>query len=122
MISSGGTITIQQQSDVSISALGFELNWYCNTVGLNNLDEQLVDYIVFPNPTSNIINIKSSTNSILKIKQLSLVNTIGQVVLQEQVQVDNTILQLNVNQLPKGLYFLTIISDNGEIIKKINIQ
>jgi len=29
---------------------------------------------------------------------------------------------LNVNQLPKGLYFLTIISDNGEIIKKINIQ
>ncbi|MBI2281925.1 MAG: PKD domain-containing protein [Bacteroidetes bacterium] len=122
VISSGGTITIQQQSDVSISASGFELNWYCNTVGVNNLDEQLVDYIVFPNPTSNIINIKSSTNSILKIKQLSLVNTIGQVVLQEQVQVDNTILQLNVNQLPKGLYFLTIISDNGEIIKKINIQ
>ena len=122
MVSSGGVVTIRQQSDPSINNSGFDLSWDCNTVGVNNLDEQLVDYIVFPNPTTNIINIKSSTNSILKIEQLSLVNTIGQVVLQEQVQVDNTILQLNVNQLPKGLYFLTIISDNGEIIKKINIQ
>ncbi len=122
VVSSGGVVTIRQQSDFSINNSGFDLSWDCNTVGVNNLDEQLVDYIVFPNPTSNIINIKSSTNGLLKIKQLSLVNTIGQVVIQKQVQVDNTILQLNVNQLPKGLYFLTIISDNGEIIKKINIQ
>ena len=122
IVTSGGSVTIRQQSDPSINNSGFDLSWDCLTIGINKIEEATLDYIIFPNPTSNIINIKSSSNGILKIKQLSLVNTIGQVVLQKLVQVDNTIIQLNVNQLPKGLYFLTIVSDNGEIIKKINIQ
>lgn len=122
VVSSGGSITIRQQSDNSINASGFELNWYCNTVGINPKDEIETDYLVYPNPTSNIINIKSSNNSIIKIKQLSLVNTIGQVVMEKQVLEDSSILQLNVNHLPKGLYFIKIVSEKGEIIKKINIQ
>ncbi len=120
--SSGGSITIKQQSDFSISGTGFELNWSCFTVSTNNLDKITDDYIIYPNPTSSFINIKLVNKNIMHIKQLSLFNTVGQMVLQKQVDDNTNMLNINIEKLPKGLYFLSLSSDNGEVIKKINIQ
>lgn len=122
VVSSGGSLTIKQQSDFTINASGFELNWSCNTVGTNDVDEISQDYIVYPNPTSDVINIKLSNNRIINAKQLTLVNTLGQVVMQKKVERENRLLQINVNHLPKGLYFLSIESEKSTLIKKINIQ
>jgi len=122
IISSGGSITIKQESDVTITASGFQMNWNCNTVGEKELINLADQFVVYPNPTSGIINIKSVNNESLNLKKLTLLNAIGQTVFSETNVDKNSTIRLNLTHLPKGLYFLNILSEQGEVIKKINIQ
>lgn len=122
IVSSSGSITIQQESDVTMNASGFELNWYCNTVGEEEKRNIASQYMIYPNPTKDFINITNENNSSLNISQIKLINTIGQVVIQESLTSDENTIKIQVNHLPKGLYILSISGEKGEIIKKINIQ
>ncbi len=120
--SSGGSVTIRQKTGGSVDGPGFELNWNCNLVGISEFNNGSDDYVVYPNPTSNIINIKSTTENNLNITEILLINTMGQVVIQKQLKSTNNFLQINVEHLPKGIYFLNIRTNKDAVIKKINIQ
>jgi len=69
-----------------------------------------------PNPVSHELSVASSET----IGQLTLVNTLGQVVWQEQS--GNTSVQMNLPTLPSGIYLLEIRTDKGSYIHKIKIQ
>lgn len=122
IVSSGGSITIKQESDVTVTASGFELNWYCNTVGEEEKTIEATQYLIYPNPTKETLNIRNENYSALHINQLKLTNTIGQVVLLDNFSFEESNIKINVNHLPKGLYILSLSGKKGEVIKKINIQ
>lgn len=69
---------------------------------------------VYPNPVSNTINI--STEQI--IDNLELYNAVGQLVLQK----NQSVKQLNVEDLNSGIYMLKIYSGNSSVTKKIVIN
>jgi hypothetical protein len=65
---------------------------------------------IFPNPASDVVNIKSNA----AIKNASIFNIAGQKVLSQ-----NDIDSINVSALPEGIYFLKLESTAGNVTRKI---
>jgi len=68
------------------------------------------EVLVFPNPTSDLVSVSLANNS-LTLESLTLVNTSGQMLLNEVCQGKKTAISLQ--QIPSGLYFLTVRISNG---------
>ena len=77
---------------------------------LSTQDNVLVKGIsIYPNPTNSVININQTDNSI-DIKNVSLVNILGQTVYSS-----TSTKAINVSGFAKGLYILKIQSKNGGV-------
>ncbi|MDP3557716.1 MAG: T9SS type A sorting domain-containing protein [Bacteroidota bacterium] len=82
-------------------------------------------FFVYPNPSNNILNIKFSSENYQKINstnsKIQLLNMLGQVVIDENPKSENTVL--NTQNLPSGIYFLTL-KVNEQLVQqqKIIIQ
>jgi hypothetical protein len=74
---------------------------------------------IFPNPTSDKLYIIIPAE-LMKPFELNLNNIEGKSVLQKQFNPTNSKLELNLNSLPNGIYFIELIWDN--IISKTKIQ
>ncbi|MBL7909868.1 MAG: T9SS type A sorting domain-containing protein [Bacteroidia bacterium] len=69
---------------------------------------------IYPNPTSNNITISGVQN----VTKIELINSIGQIVFTENsVNATNSVIDLN--QLPTGIYFVQLQTEQGSITKKI---
>ncbi len=68
--------------------------------GIEN--NELVELSIFPNPTTDILNIKSSET----ISEIEIVNTLGQVVKRIEINADNAVC--NVEDLTSGVYVVRI--------------
>jgi hypothetical protein len=69
---------------------------------------------ISPNPTSDILNIEFEN---MEQRELMIFNQLGQMVLNETSS--ETTVILNLEQLPKGFYVLTIRTQKGTFTKKI---
>ena len=83
-------------------------------LGSNEIAENTLSFDIFPNPASDKINIRFYQDNIGKANIL-LFNTLGQLVYVDQIFVDNCLSEhvINVDNLPKGLYFLKITNADG---------
>ena len=69
---------------------------------------------VFPNPANNIINV--SMSGLNEQTQIVMMNAVGQVVLTEKSSLTasvNETLQFDVQELSNGVYFMNVITENG---------
>lgn len=85
----------------------------CNTSSVkeNELIEQIA---IYPNPALNFITIKSD----VLLKSVFMTNALGQMM---DVKLINN--RIDVSQMQKGLYFLTLIApENTSLVKKIFIN
>lgn len=85
----------------------------CNTSSVkeNELIEQIV---IYPNPAQNFITIKSD----VLLKSIFMTNALGQMM---DVKLINN--KIDVSQMQKGMYFLTLMSpENTHLVKKIIIN
>jgi hypothetical protein len=68
---------------------------------------------VYPNPVSNMLYIEA--NNFIQIKELQIYNILGKV-----VQKENGVLNsISLKTLPKGIYLLKLVTNNGIRVKKI---
>ena len=79
---------------------------------INQISNRIVCY---PNPSKNFIRLRSTNN--VKINDCTLLNQLGQIILQEQINA-NTI-ELNLNTIPNGIYTLKITTAAGIQFEKI---
>lgn len=96
-------ITINSEKDVYVKAI-FE-----KTLGVGDLDK--VDFILFPNPVQDILNIASSSKSKIEYK---ISNIIGQIV--EHNSTNNQ--KIDVSKLKQGVYIIQLTQDNKRTTKK----
>ena len=75
-------------------------------------DNVLAQLSLYPNPSSDIITI--NTPSGVEIKSTTLYNLLGKVVLENTKS-----NEINISELPSGVYMLNITTDNGSISKKV---
>ena len=83
------------------------------SIGTVNIDDvTFEDMVIFPNPTSNVININSESN----IQQVELYNLQGQRVAMEMGNVKT----LSMSELSAGMYILKVTTDNGTTTYKVS--
>ena len=81
---------------------------------VSNIDKVKQDQrvLVFPNPTEDVLTIEMNT----AINSYSIVNELGQVLMQGSVNAKQ--MNLNISELPTGVYVLMIKGENGKILPK----
>jgi len=82
------------------------------TLGINDSVFDNSNFKVFPNPTSDFLNVQSPTNS--NISNIKISNVLGKVVLEVST-VSNSI---NVQQLSKGIYIIEVSIENKNYQQK----
>lgn len=82
--------------------------------GVNELNVNELSYDLFPNPTSDIVNLRFYQDNIGKANIL-LFNTLGQIVYSEDVIVSENLSEhvIEMENIQKGLYFLKITNADG---------
>lgn len=81
---------------------------------VNELNANELSYDVFPNPASSEINLRFYQNNSGRANIL-LFNTLGQAVFSENIFVNDGLSEhvINVENLPKGFYFLKVTNADG---------
>lgn len=83
-----------------------------------SLEMNVADFSVYPNPTSTIFNVELTGKNLNG--EVVLTNAIGQIVYTSQVIAEEySRLTINVENLKKGVYFLSFKSDGNKMIKKV---
>ena len=116
-----GKVMIAFNSNASINAKGFELNYKADTTITGIEENQAVEALtVFPNPTSNNLNLSFFTHNNDNIK-IEIYNIIGQNIYDEHLTnfVGSYHKTINAESLSKGIYFLKVTSSSGVSVKKI---
>ncbi|MBI9037104.1 MAG: linear amide C-N hydrolase [Bacteroidales bacterium] len=80
----------------------------CITTSLNK-DYDLLEPILYPNPTNGMINVK-----IDNIKKIEIANETGQI-----IYTTRTNINIDIGKQPKGIYFIKITTDKKIISLKI---
>jgi uncharacterized repeat protein (TIGR01451 family) len=68
--------------------------------------------IIFPNPTSNILNIESKNT----ISTIEIMDINGRSLLSKKQKTTST--SINVESLSNGIYFVKVTSENGDFVQK----
>ena len=87
------------------------------------LTKQVTDITLYPNPVNgSILNIATKTE-LEGLSELLIYNAIGNLVKkQSNIQtIDNTTIQVNIEELSNGIYFLTLRSPSGDSVKKFTV-
>ncbi|MCB9360331.1 MAG: DUF1028 domain-containing protein [Flavobacteriales bacterium] len=93
----------------------------CATTSVSFLvDEQ--DLTLYPNPSNGTINFQWNGYKINAIERVAIIDITGKTVYnQSPKNASNKVLSINP-KLKAGIYFIKIITDKGEVAKKIIIQ
>mgnify|MGYP000297742341 CR=1 FL=1 len=104
-------------NDLSVQVQAFfdaEVNWGCNNVVLNTVDNSDVHFEMYPNPSNGELSI--SSNSIFGV---SIYSVNGELVYSTTAI--NSTLKLNID-VSKGVYFVKVTQDNSTFTKKLIIK
>ena len=85
----------------------------CSSVGVEEIAE--TNFEVYPNPTMDYLNIKSSTSNY----EVNLMDIKGSRIENVQLINKGDLTSIDLSALNSGIYFLEFKSDNEVIVKKI---
>lgn len=88
----------------------------CDTLSIEDVENASNNILVYPNPTSDILNLKYSQI----ISDIEVLDINGRLILKSPINAKET--TVNLNYLQNGIYILKINSEYGTITKKIIIE
>jgi hypothetical protein len=77
-------------------------------------NKNTIDFSVFPNPSTNFINITSSST----FNSISVLNILGSIVLTKENEIKSNEMKINLSSLDKGIYMIQIRDKNNNISTK----
>ncbi|MDP3558476.1 MAG: multicopper oxidase domain-containing protein [Bacteroidota bacterium] len=87
-------------------------------VGIEEIDYKMEDIILYPNPTSDKIKIKS--NAYQPISEITIFDNLGKVILSKNKLLQNE-NEFDLITFPSGFYLIEIKTSKGIIYKKLNL-
>lgn len=122
---SATSVTVSAQTLPAANSKAIEEEMVTLTDGLpsnNDIEMTRIDsndtWNVFPNPANEVLNVTIPTMNANSLN-VSILDISGRVLIQETVETNA--FELNVSQLPVGMYILTVKNGNELITKKIQI-
>ncbi len=88
---------------------------YCLTIGLNELQDNNANILIYPNPANDILNVELEMINESPVT-IEISNALGQVVLSE-ASISQTV-KLKTNFLPSGMYYLSVKTKDKTVISK----
>ncbi len=85
---------------------------------IDNIEDESYSFSIYPNPASDIINIKSS----LSVEYIEIYDVLGNKTNIYNMNYSENNIQLEINDLSKGIYFLRIKTENKIFEKKLFIE
>ena len=112
-----------QNSNIYISGTnGKILSSNLGTLGIDEIEKDNDEIIVYPNPTYNNVNVICNNNE-KTIQSISIFDFTGRKILNQKTDNKLNRIEINLKDNSKGMYLLKIIlSTNEEIIKKIILK
>jgi len=104
-------------------ATGGELVQLTNTSSIDDVIE-VATISTYPNPASDILNVRFSVKESNDNISVDLINLLGSKVKSDElglVSNDNIQHQMNVSDMPEGLYIMTINAGESTVSRKIQI-
>jgi len=98
-------------SDFDVTA-----SWLTESVGLNEAETSIIDFRLYPNPASHIINIELG-NEMDENIEIMIYNQLGQQVQQINTGFGNQI-SLNIAHLQPGIYFVRVVDRQENVVTK----
>ena len=95
-----------------------------NSASLGTIDNQIVDHgiTVLHSQANNMINIKNELQEV-SVKSVMLFNLLGQTITTWKIYNQNqTDIQLRITDVSTGTYIIKVLTDGGEITKKILVK
>ena len=95
----------------NIAGVSGSSNVACVTYG-ESVEELNASFNIYPNPVNDRLYIETE----VEIEKVEIYTITGVLVYNEQCTMNN--LQLDVTNLNSGVYFVKVVTDNGEIVKR----
>ena len=110
IVGENATILASGSENITATLAGYSFTRNLNLINPVSIEDQGFDDVkVFPNPTTDILNITSSET----ISEIEIVNVMGQVVKRIEVNGDNAIC--DVEDLKAGVYVVKVSRITGEV-------
>ena len=84
----------------------------------NSIDEPTDDatFAIYPNPTNNVLFVETHGRASLQTQTYRITNLVGQTLLQDNITAETQ--QINIENLPAGMYFITVAGKTQKFIVK----
>lgn len=90
-------------------------------VGTQNVDFKAIDFSLFPNPTSASVWLAFG-QPLESAAQLRIFNMAGQLLRSEKMGAGQERLQIELSQLPKGIYTVRVETETGTGVRKLVVE
>lgn len=119
-VTQNGSYKVEVVNNSCTSLASAAINISLTGVKYNKLD---IGFSIYPNPTNGLFEIKL-TSIAHKTYQLKLYNVSGQLISEEEmnVRIGENSKNMNLVGIEKGIYFLSIIGDEGVATQSILVQ
>lgn len=122
--SPSGKFFITFNSNGNIRGQGWQISWESSNVGIGeNERNTLTSLSIYPNPASKLVNVAFTAPGTSPVN-VSVSNMAGMKVYNEMLPGSggNYRQAIDVSNIARGIYFLSIRSENGNVVKKIVIE
>lgn len=76
-----------------------------NAIGINEIANDQISGVVFPNPAENEISLKTNT----PVRKIEILDSRGSIMMETDE------IKLDISMLPGGIYFAKVTTENGEL-------
>lgn len=91
----------------------------CDTLtAVTNIKTGIGDVNVFPNPANRLLYVQWRGVNNLRKAELHVYNTMGQLMSLPFTVLKEEYFELNVSQLPTGIYFIELLTEQGKVVKR----
>ena len=117
------TALVYFRTDNDKTASGFEITWDATPPGISENDLNLNQLSVFPNPSSDAVNVNFTVDGTENI-QISLLDVLGKTVYSTpQTEIMGQYSEkIDISNFAKGIYLLKINTTKGSITKKVVVD
>ena len=89
------------------------------TLSVKNTGTLSSGFSIYPNPSTGLFTIETSGAG--SVSEVTVLNTMGAVVYRAPVQASGSVITLQLDALPAGLYMARLQTANGPVVQKLQI-
>ncbi len=117
-----GSMFISWSSNAFINAPGWEAYYEINNVGIEE-NQNISDLLLYPNPAQNELNIAFNIQE-ADVFTIQLSSMAGETIIHQEYNMGSGVFDKNIDlsQIAKGVYILTIRNSKGIKTKKVVVQ